>query len=78
MVLKGVTIAQLLKELVKRGVKNVAVPESAQFVCLRVALMGWSWAPAICHSFLEDIIGQGVFGFPEGGQLIHGLSRHRS
>ena len=72
MVLKGVTIAQLLKELAKRGIHDVKVPKTAAFVCLKVALMGWSWAPAICHSFLEDILGQGVCGFPEGGQLIHG------
>ena len=67
-VLDGVSPKSLQEALRRRGV-HLAISARRRFVCLRVAIMGWSWAPCLCHGALEDML-LGVHGFPEGGQAI--------
>ena len=73
MTLALVTPKALQAELAKRGVVLKLGPRDL-FVALRVAIMGWSWAPCLCHGALEDILVDRAFGYPAGGQLVDQLA----
>ena len=66
MVLKRVSAAELAGVLRKRG--TTWKPAKGQkFVALKVAIMGWSWAPCLCHGGLEDVLIDRAEGFPKLG-----------
>ena len=70
-VLGKVSPTDLAKELLKRSVR-LRVPAWARYVAVRVAPMGFSWAPFLCHSALEDMLIDRCEGFPRTGQLAMG------
>ena len=51
-----VSVQELYRELRCRKVSVAPPPSWAKHVALRVAAMGFSWAPFLCHSALEDIL----------------------
>ena len=72
LVLDGISVEALSRELEARGRPALRRPRGRHYVALRVAAMGWSWAPCLCHSALEDMVVGKLEAFPVGGQVIMG------
>ncbi|CAK0878548.1 unnamed protein product [Prorocentrum cordatum] len=66
------TWGDFVKELERRRMKLLSVPNGCRYLCLVVMLMGFSWSPAICRGALEDVICD-LPGFPRRARLIRGL-----
>lgn len=55
----GVTVPIFTQFMQARGTP-VSPPPHAQYVCLRVPPMGWSWAPFIAHTLMLELFEQSI------------------
>ena len=72
MVWDPISPKQLASALARRGDPPLRLGPDDRFLALCVAPMGWTWAPALCHGALEEILGNECEGFPLKGQLVYG------